>query len=127
MWAVPGDRHGDRTRWTINRYRQPAVVFSLVSITTLMLVAVFFLDRSHKYASLDQVGAFSFQPSVAKPRSFVLAWFLHTGGAEGGLDIGSTTLLPVRELDGLLGGLDRTAARSGTAIVFASRLRPACC
>src|SRR2546422_11693135 len=29
------------------RYKHPAVVFSLLGLTTLMLISVFFLDRSH--------------------------------------------------------------------------------
>jgi cell division protein FtsW len=29
------------------RYKHPAVVFSLLGLTTLMLISVFFLDRAH--------------------------------------------------------------------------------
>src|ERR1700685_495907 len=32
---------------TSRRYKHPAVVFSLLGLTTLMLISVFFLDRAH--------------------------------------------------------------------------------
>ncbi|MGE5726788.1 MAG: FtsW/RodA/SpoVE family cell cycle protein, partial [Acidobacteriota bacterium] len=50
------------------RYRQPAVVFSVLSVTTLLLIAVFFLDRSHNTHRWIHAGWFSLQPSeIAKP------------------------------------------------------------
>ncbi len=61
-----------------HRYKHPAVVFSLLALTTLLLVAVFFLDRSHNTHRWIRVGAFSFQPSeLAKPAIILfLAYFL---------------------------------------------------
>jgi cell division protein FtsW len=61
------------------RYKQPAVVFSLLGITTLLLISVFFLDRSHNTHRWIRFGGwFSFQPSeVAKPALILfLAYFL---------------------------------------------------
>src|SRR5581483_380784 len=50
------------------RYKHPAVVFSLLGLTTLMLISVFFLDRAHHTHRWMHWGIFSFQPSeMAKP------------------------------------------------------------
>jgi len=45
------------------RYRHPAIVFSALGLTTLLLVLVFFLDRSHNTHRWIKLGALSFQPS----------------------------------------------------------------
>jgi cell division protein FtsW len=60
------------------RYKHPAVVFSLLSLTTLMLISVFFLDRSHHTHRWIHWGPMSFQPSeMAKPALILfLAFFL---------------------------------------------------
>src|SRR5262249_24999746 len=60
-------------------WKRPAVVFTLLGLTTLLLVAVFFLDRSHNTHRWIRLGSFmSFQPSeLAKPALIVfLAFFL---------------------------------------------------
>jgi len=60
------------------RYRHPAVVFSLLGLTTLLLISVFFLDRAHNTHRWMHWGPFSFQPSeMAKPALILfLAFFL---------------------------------------------------
>lgn len=60
------------------RYKHPAVVFSLLGLTTLMLIGVFFLDRSHHTHRWIHWGPLSFQPSeMAKPALILfLAFFL---------------------------------------------------
>src|SRR5437016_13233173 len=60
------------------RYKHPAVVFSLLGVTTLMLISVFFLDRAHHTHRWMHWGIFSFQPSaMAKPALILfLAYFL---------------------------------------------------
>ena len=60
------------------RYKHPAVVFSLLGLTTLMLISVFFLDRAHHTHRWMHWGPFSFQPSeMAKPALILfLAYFL---------------------------------------------------
>jgi cell division protein FtsW len=60
------------------RYKHPALVFSFLGLTTLLLISVFFLDRSHNTHRWFRVGAFSFQPSeLAKPVLILfLAYFL---------------------------------------------------
>jgi len=62
------------------RYNHPAVVFSLLGVTTLLLIAVFFLDRSHNTHRWMHWGPFSFQPSeMAKPALILfLAFFLES-------------------------------------------------
>jgi len=45
------------------RLKHPAVVFSLLGITTLMLISVFFLDRAHNTHRWMHFGGFSYQPS----------------------------------------------------------------
>jgi cell division protein FtsW len=50
------------------RYKHPAFVFSLLGFTTLLLILVFFLDRSHNTHRWIKLGPLSFQPSeLAKP------------------------------------------------------------
>lgn len=60
------------------RLKHPAVVFSLLGLTTLMLISVFFLDRSHNTHRWFHFGGVSFQPSeLAKPVLILfLAFFL---------------------------------------------------
>jgi cell division protein FtsW len=70
--------------WLMNtdyrKFRQPRVIFTGVSLTLLMLVAVFFLDRSHATHRWFRLGPLSLQPSeIAKLAViFYLAWFLET-------------------------------------------------
>src|SRR5437588_9077135 len=61
-----------------HRLKHPAIVFSLVGVTTLLLVAVFFLDRSHNTHRWLRLGPLSLQPSeLAKPVIILfLAYFL---------------------------------------------------
>ncbi|HZP61859.1 MAG TPA: putative lipid II flippase FtsW [Terriglobales bacterium] len=60
------------------RFKHPAVVFSILGLTTVMLISVFFLDRSHHTHRWIHWGPFSFQPSeMAKPALILfLAFFL---------------------------------------------------
>ena len=60
------------------RWKHPAIVFTLLGLTTLLLVAVFFLDRSHNTHRWVRLGAMSLQPSeMAKPALILfLAFFL---------------------------------------------------
>jgi len=60
------------------RLKHPGFVFVLLGSTTLLLISVFFLDRTHGTHRWFHVGPVSFQPSeLAKPALiFFLAWFL---------------------------------------------------
>lgn len=62
------------------RYKHPAIVFTLLGVTTVLLVAVLFLDRSHNTHRWIRFGPLSFQPSeLAKPALILfLAYFLET-------------------------------------------------
>jgi cell division protein FtsW len=76
------------------RYKHPAVVFTLLGITMLMLIAVLFLDRSHNTHRWIRIGILSFQPSeLAKPALILfLAFFLETRTQA--IDDWRRTLLP---------------------------------
>src|SRR6266704_4928518 len=76
------------------RLKHPAVVFSLLGITTLMLISVFFLDRAHNTHRWMHFGGFSFQPSeLAKPVLILfLAFFLENRTRS--MDDWRNTLLP---------------------------------
>lgn len=81
IWAVAGlfamviTMHRD-----YRRYKSPALVFSFMGVTTLLLISVFFLDRSHHTHRWIHAGGFSFQPSeLAKPALILfLAYFLES-------------------------------------------------
>jgi cell division protein FtsW len=62
------------------RYKKPAVVFTLLGLTSFLLIAVFFLDRSHHTHRWLRWGALSLQPSeLAKPVLILfLAFFLES-------------------------------------------------
>jgi len=62
------------------RYKHPAVVFSLLGLTTGLLISVFLLDRAHHTHRWIHWGPMSFQPSeIAKPALILfLAFFLET-------------------------------------------------
>jgi cell division protein FtsW len=67
-------------RLDYRRYQHPALVFSFLGLTTLLLISVFFLDRSHNTHRWIHAGGFSFQPSeLAKPALILfLAYFLES-------------------------------------------------
>ena len=60
------------------RYKHPGIVFSVLGVSTLLLISVFFLDRAHNTHRWIHFGGFSFQPSeVAKVAVILfLAYFL---------------------------------------------------
>src|ERR1700683_3100655 len=78
--------------------RQPRVIFTGLSLTTVLLIAVFFLDRSHATHRWIRLGPLSLQPSeIAKlVVIFYLAWFLEIRCAPRGAGINDLrrTLLP---------------------------------
>jgi cell division protein FtsW len=76
------------------RHKHPAIVFSLLGLTTLTLISVFFLDRSHHTHRWLHWGPLSFQPSeVAKPALILfLAYFLENKTKA--MEDWRTTLLP---------------------------------
>ena len=95
IWAVAGLVAMVVTmRVDYRRYKHPALVFSLMGFTTLLLISVFFLDRSHNTHRWIHAGGFSFQPSeLAKPVLILfLAYFLESRAKS--IDDVRNTLLP---------------------------------
>src|SRR5215475_42245 len=95
IWAVAGLAVMTvAMRVDYRRYKHPALVFSLMGVTTLLLISVFFLDRSHHTHRWIHLGGFSFQPSeLAKPVLILfLAYFLE--GRLKSIDDWRNTLLP---------------------------------
>jgi cell division protein FtsW len=102
------------------RFKHPAIVFSALGITTLLLVAVFFLDRSHNTHRWILFGGFSFQPSeLAKPVLILfLAYFLESRLKS--MDDWRHTLLPAAIPVVLFSGLIVLEPDLGTAIACAA-------
>jgi cell division protein FtsW len=95
IWAVAGIGAMVVTmRIDYKRYKSSALVFSLMGVTTLLLISVFFLDRSHNTHRWIHAGGFSLQPSeLAKPVLILfLAYFLESRVKT--MDDWRNTLLP---------------------------------
>jgi cell division protein FtsW len=105
------------------RYKHPALVFSALGLTTLLLISVFFLDRSHNTHRWFRLGAFSFQPSeLAKPVLILfLAYFLESRSrtTPDFMDDWRNTLAPAAAPILLLLGLIVLEPDLGTAIACA--------
>jgi cell division protein FtsW len=101
------------------RYKHPALVFSLLGLTTLLLISVFLLDRSHNTHRWFRVGGFSFQPSeLAKPVLILfLAYFLEARTKT--MDDWRNTLAPAAVPVLVLLGLIVLQPDLGTAIACA--------
>jgi cell division protein FtsW len=101
------------------RYKHPAIVFSFMGVTTLLLISVFFLDRSHNTHRWIHAGGFSFQPSeLAKPVLILfLAYFLE--GKSKTIDDVRNTLLPAAAPVLVFLGLIVLQPDLGTAIACA--------
>jgi cell division protein FtsW len=80
------------------KLRQPRVIFTALSVTLVLLIAVFFLDRSHATHRWVRLGPLSMQPSeLAKlVVIFYLAWFLEMRREPRGAGVNNfrQTLLP---------------------------------
>lgn len=102
------------------RLKHPAVVFSLLGLTTLMLISVFFLDRAHHTHRWIHFSGFSFQPSeLAKPVLILfLAFFLENRTRS--MDDWRNTLLPAVLPTLIFVGLIVFQPDLGTAIACAA-------
>ena len=98
------------------RYKHAAVVFSLIGLTTVFLILVFFLDRSHNTHRWVKLGALSFQPSeLAKPTLILfLAYFLETRTRM--MDDWRGTLIPALIPAAVMSGLILMQPDLGTAL-----------
>ncbi len=120
LWAVAGLAAMVITmRLDYRRYKHPALVFSLMGVTTLLLISVFFLDRSHNTHRWIHAGGFSFQPSeLAKPVLILfLAYFLESRAKT--MDDVRNTLLPAAAPVLVFLGLIVLQPDLGTAIACA--------
>jgi cell division protein FtsW len=101
------------------KYKHPALVCSLLGITTLLLISVFFLDRTHNTHRWIHAGGFSLQPSeLAKPALILfLAYFLE--GRTRTMDDWRSTLGPAAAPVLMLLGLIVLQPDLGTAIACA--------
>lgn len=104
-------------RTDYRRLKHPAIVFGLLSVTTLLLVAVFFLDRSHNTHRWIRMGFFQFEPSeLAKPALILfLAYFLESRTKS--IEDWRHTLLPAAIPAILFAGLIVKQPDLGTAAV----------
>jgi cell division protein FtsW len=120
LWAVAGLIAMIITmRIDYRRYKNPALVFSLMGLTTLLLISVFFLDRSHNTHRWIHAGGFSFQPSeLAKPVLILfLAYFLESRAKS--IDDVRNTLVPATAPILVFLGLIVLQPDLGTAIACA--------
>ena len=120
IWAVAGlVAMVVAMRVDYRRYKHPALVFSLMGFTTLLLISVFFLDRSHNTHRWIHAGGFSFQPSeLAKPVLILfLAYFLESRTKT--IDDVRNTLLPAAAPVLVFLGLIVLQPDLGTAIACA--------
>ncbi|MGA2099711.1 MAG: putative lipid II flippase FtsW [Candidatus Sulfotelmatobacter sp.] len=120
IWAVAGlVAMVVAMRVDYKKYKQPAIVFSLLGLTTLLLISVFFLDRSHNTHRWIHFGGFSFQPSeLAKPVLILfLAYFLESRAKT--MDDVRNTLLPAAAPVVVFLGLIVLQPDLGTAIACA--------
>jgi cell division protein FtsW len=100
------------------RWKHPGVVFTLLGVTTLLLVAVFFLDRAHNTHRWIRLGGImSLQPSeLAKPALILfLAFFLEKRTKS--MDDWRHTLLPAVIPSALFAVLIVRQPDLGTAMV----------
>src|ERR1700733_2043037 len=120
IWAVAGlVAMVVAMRVDYKKYKHPPIVFSLMGLTTLLLISVFFLDRSHNTHRWIHFGGFSFQPSeLAKPVLILfLAYFLESRART--MDDVRNTLLPAAAPVVVFLGLIVLQPDLGTAIACA--------
>jgi cell division protein FtsW len=121
IWAIAGLLAMVATmRVDYRRYKHPALVFSLMGVTTLLLISVFFLDRSHNTHRWIHAGGLSFQPSeLAKPVLILfLAYFLESRAKT--IDDLRNTLVPAAAPVLVFLGLIVLQPDLGTAIACAA-------
>lgn len=117
LWAVAGVgamvicMNIDYRKW-----KNQTLVYALVGVTLALLIAVFFLDRSHNTHRWIKFGPFSFQPSeLAKPSIILfLAFWLETRLKQ--ISDWKHTLLPAALVTLMLTGLIVKQPDLGTGI-----------
>jgi cell division protein FtsW len=112
--------------WLMNtdyrKFRQPRVIFTAVSVTLVMLISVFFLDRSHATHRWFRLGPLSLQPSEIAKLVLIsyLGWFLEIRRAPRGFGVNDPvrTLLPALGTVLLMVGLVLAEPDMGTACMI---------
>jgi cell division protein FtsW len=120
MWAVAGlVAMIVAMKVDYKRLQHPALVFTSLGVTALLLISVFFLDRAHGTHRWFHLGPVSLQPSeMAKPALILfLAWFLQDKTE--GIDDWRNTLIPAMVPTGVFLGLIVFQPDLGTAIACA--------
>jgi cell division protein FtsW len=120
-WAVAGMiAMVAAMKFDYRRLKHPGVVFTLLGLTTILLISVFFLDRAHGTHRWFRLGPLSFQPSeLAKPAIILfLAWFLENKTKA--MDDWRNTLLPAIAPTMVFLGLIVFQPDLGTAIACAA-------
>ncbi len=113
--------------WLMNtdyrKLRQPRVIFPALGLTVVLLIAVFFLDRTHATHRWIRFGPLSLQPSeLAKlVVIFYLAWFLEIRRAPRGAGLNDPlhTLLPALGTVFVIAALVLAEPDMGTACMIA--------
>jgi cell division protein FtsW len=104
------------------KLRQPKVIFTGMAVTLVMLIAVYFLDRSHDTHRWFRIGPLSLQPSeIAKLVMILfLAWFLENRCAPRSFGVNNIrhTLLPIAGTVLLVAGLVYKEPDMGTACMI---------
>jgi cell division protein FtsW len=117
-WAIAGlGAMALLMKMDYRRLKHPAIVYTLLGLTTLLLVAVFFLDRSRNTHRWVRMGVVQFQPAELAKLALVvfLAFFLE--GRTKSIDDWRHTLLPVVIPAVLFAGLIVKQPDLGTALV----------
>jgi cell division protein FtsW len=113
FWLMRTDYH---------KLRQPRVIFTGLSLTLVLLIAVYFLDRSHATHRWIRLGPLSMQPSeIAKLMViFYLAWFLEIRCAPRAPGVNNLprTLLPILGTVALVTALIYKEPDLGTACMI---------
>src|SRR5450755_1616188 len=120
VWAVAGlAMMVLATKVDYKRLQHPALVFTSLGLTTLLLISVFFLDRAHGTHRWFHIGPISLQPSeMAKPALILfLAWFLENKASA--MDDWRNTLIPAVAPTAVFLGLIVFQPDLGTAIACA--------
>ena len=104
------------------KLRQPRVIFTALSVTFILLIAVFFLDRSHATHRWVRLGPLSLQPSEIAKLVMIsyLAWFLEIRREPRGPGVNNLTqtLLPALGTVLLMVGLVYKEPDMGTACMI---------
>jgi cell division protein FtsW len=102
------------------KMRRPAVIFTSLAVVLLMLVAVFFLDKSHATHRWIRIGALGFQPSEIAKLAVILylGWFLSERMSQGPevMNDWRRTLVPALAPVVLIAGLVLVQPDLGTAV-----------